>query len=1159
MTLNRFFRAARNLSSIAPVRRRTRRAVASLEQLEVRAMLSAASVTLLEDLAPRNAGSNISSIVPTEDRVYVINESDSDTDERQLFVTDGTDEGTRLIHQGTDDVRELTPFGNDLLYVTGNFNQPAILWRANGTTGEPETIGTFAGGLSGLAVFRDKVFFRGDDDVSGSELWTTDGTAGGTVQVADIEPGEDSSFPTELTVVGDELFFYLGGSRNNAKLYKTDGTSEGTVLVERLKGWRRSFGQAVVGQDLFFPATSSESGNELWKTDGTTGGTFQVAEISPGSGNASPSNLTNLGDQLIFTARDRVSGNELWTSDGTSDGTRLLKDVTPGLADSFLTNFRSVAGKVLFTRVSNSSLDEVWATDGTEDGTIRLGEFDGLDARWSAATAAHYYFTVSEAGEPSRLWRSDGTVEGTVMVPDVDSAGISQLTSNGTDVFYVASDTQTGAELWTSDGTTTGTEQVADLNTTGESSNPQGLYSIGEQKFLRANGRLYQVEEEGLQELAGTESVRLVEEADEFLLFGRLVNSDRQLWKTDGTEAGTEFLADIEPDFQPEPVVLNGRHYFRAVVGSLDSGDVYRTDGTVGGTEIAFNFRTNDQMFVIGDALFMIDSSRFLYRWQEGDERPEPFFEFDSNPEIFGMKQVGQQVFIEVGDSVSGLGSELWVTDGTTEGTRIVKDIAPGEADSSPTIVGSHLDNLFFTAITAEHGRELWITDGTEDGTRMIADIAPGPESSGPGMVTVLGSQYFFSANDGTHGRELWTTDGTLSGTQLVSDINQGPGDALGFGAPHLADGLLLLSADDGESGTELWVTDGTSAGTRQVTDINPGSDSSNPSVLGNSGTAVVISAFTDETGREPWIVTDLEAGDPPLPLDVRLSGTTLNYRGTPADEVISINLQADEIVVTAGEASARFPAAQVERIRFHTGAGNDFISVSAPIPADIRGGQGNDTIFGSSVDDTLFGGKGDDILEGRDGNDKLQGGTGNDTLDGGDGNDSLRGRGGRDELNGGDGDDTLKGGKLRDSLFGGSGNDLILGGTGRDILQGDAGRDILLGGVGRDQLFGGEGEDILIGGWSTLPVRRLRQVMAEWASSRSYDQRVANIQGDADDGESNNGNSHLATNPGTRTVYDSMADRISGGDDTDWFFANLTRSHDQLDDRLDDEVATDV
>ena len=89
-----------------------------------------------------------------------------------------------------------------------------------------------------------------------------------------------------------------------------------------------------------------------------------------------------------------------------------------------------------------------------------------------------------------------------------------------------------------------------------------------------------------------------------------------------------------------------------------------------------------------------------------------------------------------------------------------------------------------------------------------------------------------------------------------------------------------------------------------------------------------------------------------------------------------------------------------------------------------IKGGSGNDWLYGADKKDWIYGNEGDDLLDGGDDHDRLDGGGGDDTLKGGDGHDRLYGGGGDDTLEGGDGHDLLYGGAGADTLTGGEGND---------------------------------------------------------------------------------------------------------------------------------------
>ena len=191
-----------------------------------------------------------------------------------------------------------------------------------------------------------------------------------------------------------------------------------------------------------------------------------------------------------------------------------------------------------------------------------------------------------------------------------------------------------------------------------------------------------------------------------------------------------------------------------------------------------------------------------------------------------------------ISDADAGTRSELWESDGTPGGTVLFKAFTPVVTGDIPEIfipfnadffTGSFTQPLFqgnkffFAARTPTQGNELWISDGTTGGTNVVKDINPGggdgvggvDNSSNPNNLSYLytSTQLFFAANDGIHGNELWKTDGTSAGTSMVFDINPNANDA----NPSLSfifNNKIMFTATDGDDPNplhwDLFTVDGT-------------------------------------------------------------------------------------------------------------------------------------------------------------------------------------------------------------------------------------------------------------------------------------------------------------------------------------------------------------
>ncbi|WP_326525153.1 calcium-binding protein [Sphingomonas sp.] len=168
-------------------------------------------------------------------------------------------------------------------------------------------------------------------------------------------------------------------------------------------------------------------------------------------------------------------------------------------------------------------------------------------------------------------------------------------------------------------------------------------------------------------------------------------------------------------------------------------------------------------------------------------------------------------------------------------------------------------------------------------------------------------------------------------------------------------------------------------------------------------------------------------------------------------------------------------PGANRVTIRHASGGDGNFSVTGATlnlvVPTaleEIRGGIGDDTLYGAGGIDRIWGGVGNDTIDGEGDADLIYGDSGNDILRGGAGDDVIDGGADADLIHGGDGGDLLHGGTGNDILHGEGSDDTLSGDQGDDLLYGGDGEDALLGGAGDDQLFGGDNDDVLFGGDGT-------------------------------------------------------------------------------------------
>ncbi|MEM7307633.1 MAG: hypothetical protein AAF682_13225 [Planctomycetota bacterium] len=323
-------------------------------------------------------------------------------------------------------------------------------------------------------------------------------------------------------------------------------------------------------EKLIFAAIRNDVGQEIWASDGTEEGTLLLKDIHPTT-SSQPHDLTLFRDRVLFLAFDDANA-ELWSTNGTELGTEHVADVGPDAQTS--TGPMIAASDYAIFFVETPGDNEIWRTDGTAAGTQPVTTFGSLDFNIDLGVLQdEVYFTQQTGGGEGHngLWKTDGTAGGTVHVKQPwEGIGGSprDFTAAGDYLFFTAT-TSLGKELWRTDGTAEGTILLKDIDPGSSGSDPQDLVALD----------------------------------DGLLLFSASSASlSRSIWKSDGTPAGTELL------FSPPPLSSNanslvsfGDEAWFQVPWFFEDSELWRTDGTAAGTyEIAKSVSFTGDFHAVG-------------------------------------------------------------------------------------------------------------------------------------------------------------------------------------------------------------------------------------------------------------------------------------------------------------------------------------------------------------------------------------------------------------------------------------------------------------------------------------------------------------------------------------------------------------------------------
>ena len=453
---------------------------------------------------------------------------------------------------------------------------------------------------------------------------------------------------------------------------------------------------------------------------------------------------------LVFTTdgppQDNAFSRELWRTEGTADTTIKLEKA----ADRVYDNLYFLGDKLIFTVRTDELGTELWTSDLTPDSAELLidlvpGSSD-LAPEDFMVSGNYLYFVGWQEFIGSQVWRTDGTVAGTIRLTGPDLGDINYVPSNSNyqqnslldfngSLYFFAQRKDESWQLTRSDGTVAGTGLAVQMPNTFE------VY--------------------GIHDLGATSSFMV------FQHFG-------QLWRSDGTQAGTFPLQELGPGEEFDSI-----------------------------TPAEF------------DLYFVKHDANYKYQlWKSGGQIASTVKVTDLPAWTVVYDAVGNSLFFGVNDIMTGI--EPWTSDGTAAGTKMLKDIRPGNGDSiSPGELSIVVDDkIFFLARSNDSGgpSSVWRSDLTTAGTQEVILEPPDPNDFyGPALISAFKHELFFQGHDTAHGGEPWLTKGGGVSASMIKDINViDSGGSMPYMLHYTNDHLFFMT----NSGGGLWTSDGSAEGT---------------------------------------------------------------------------------------------------------------------------------------------------------------------------------------------------------------------------------------------------------------------------------------------------------------------------------------------------------
>lgn len=269
------------------------------------------------------------------------------------------------------------------------------------------------------------------------------------------------------------------------------------------------------------------------------------------------------------------------------------------------------------------------------------------------------------------------------------------------------------------------------------------------------------------------------------------------MYRSDGTPEGTFALPVDGSHYTAGPDSLL---FTCAEIGEKHEKSICQTDGTVEGTFFIANVSSSNGfekgLTPIGDKILFHNRKKrndvikpHVIDPTEEEEKKRVYIldDLDTTDEYSTFVMYKDVAFFKAEDEDNALGSELYATDGTKDGTVLVKDVNVGSIGSNIRSLEVFGDDLYFIAYTNDSGNDIWkVTPCPETGcpTPSPTPVANSPVESPTFAGTV--------SADGTS-QEIDNTPWSGEENGLDGATVSNPNSAVKVSSFHFVLGQVLL------------------------------------------------------------------------------------------------------------------------------------------------------------------------------------------------------------------------------------------------------------------------------------------------------------------------------------------------------------------------------